>query len=171
MKEDTPNTELDLMAEQLAYEKEALDNIEKYGCHVVCVMGNEDEPSFAYSVGIYKTSGAPELIVIGLKPQLAGSNVNQYHRRVKDGEVFTPGKLYSGFLKKFEVMFEPVDKSCPAYANVGYFALDRRLYGEDDFEALQMVFPDTSGVWPWEAAATDWFKACQPLLSGRGTVH
>ena len=42
------------------------------------------------------------------------------------------------------------------------------LHGGADFEALQLIWPDTAGVWPWDAAASEGFRASQPLLSETG---
>ncbi len=55
----------------------------------------------------------------------------------------------------------PVDKS--HYPE--YFGWDLWLYDLDDFEVLQLVFPTTSGIWPWEGAASVGFRNWQPLLS------
>ena len=37
--------------------------------------------------------------------------------------------------------------------------------GGPDFEAVQLIWPTTSGVWPWEPAASEWFRSNQPLLA------
>lgn len=147
-----------------AGEKKALDDIKEYGCHVIHVLEEGELPPFAYSVGIQKTSGAAEVIVIGLKQELAHFMVNDYNRRVKAGEVFRARGLYSGFLEGFDVTLVPVDRS--HYAE--YLGWNRWLYGKDRFETLQIVYPTTAGVWPWDETAPDSFKARQPLLTDNG---
>ena len=47
-----------------AGEKKPLADIEQYGCHVIHVLEEEEGPPFSYSVGVQKTSGAPEVMVI-----------------------------------------------------------------------------------------------------------
>ena len=82
-----------------AGEQKALDDIEAYGCHVIHVLEDEKGPPFSYSVGVQRTSGAPEVMVIGLKRPIAHFVVNEYNRRVRAGERFAPGARYDGFLR------------------------------------------------------------------------
>jgi hypothetical protein len=143
-----------------AREQKALDDIAKYGCHVLHVFEEGDLPPFSYSVGIYKTCGSPELIVVGLKQQISHWAINEYHRRVRSGEAFRAGDCSAGFLEGFEVRFSEVHKT--HYQE--YLGAGRWLYQGDDFPTLQMVWPSTTGLWPWDADATSWFRARQPIL-------
>lgn len=45
------------------------------------------------------------------------------------------------------------------------FGWSRWYYQGNNFEALQLIYPDTSGNWPWEANASQWFKKWQRDLS------
>lgn len=38
-------------------EKKCLDDIEKYGCHILHILADGDLPPFSYSVGIEKSAG------------------------------------------------------------------------------------------------------------------
>lgn len=86
-------------------ELKALADIEQYGCHIMHVLAEGTLPPFSYSVGIQRSSGAPELIVIGLKRPLAHFILNEYNRRVQSGERFATGQLASGFVDGFECQF------------------------------------------------------------------
>jgi hypothetical protein len=141
-------------------DEKALADIEKYGCHVIHVHEEGDLPPFAYSVGIQKTSGAPEVVVVGLKQPMAHFVVNEYNRCVRNGERFAPGQRYSGFLEGFDVQFLLADRA--HYEE--YFGWNRWLYDGNEFDVLQMVYPSTDGVWPWGAGASAWFRARQQLL-------
>jgi len=46
-----------------------------------------------------------------------------------------------------------------------YLGWDEWLYGGKDFNVLQIVYPTTDGIWPWEPGACEWFRARQPILS------
>lgn len=142
-------------------ERKALADIDRYGCHVINVMAEDELPPFTYSVGVSRSSGRPEVVVIGLKQELAHAVVNDYNQRGQAGEVFTPGELYSDFLEGFDVTFERVDRAF--YAE--YFGWDLWLYGGPEFDALQLVYPTTDGHWPWQPGASDWFRARQPILT------
>jgi hypothetical protein len=141
-------------------EEKALHDIEVYGCHVIYVLAEEELPPFAYSVGIESTSQAPELIVIGLKRELAHSIVNSYNKRIRTGERFEHGRGYSDFVGGFDCQMRPVDSS--HYRD--YLGWCRWFYKGDNFRVMQLVYPTTSGIWPWEPQASEWFRKWQPLL-------
>lgn len=144
-----------------AGEKRALADIEVYGCHVVQVLEDAEGPRFSYSVGIQKTSGAPEVMVIGLNEPVAHFVVNEYNSRVRAGERFAAGCRYDGFLVGFKVQFEVVT---PEYFDE-YLGWNKWFYQGADFDVLQIIYPTTDGVWPWEAAASEWFRQRQPILA------
>lgn len=88
------------------YERNILQHIEEHGCSVTSVFDpKEVEPPFSYSIGIAKSSAAPELIIIGLGSKLSHWMINEYNCRVRAGEQFLPGVLYLGFLEGFAVQF------------------------------------------------------------------
>lgn len=144
------------------YEQKIIRNIEDHNCHVTSVFDDtEVEPNFTYSVGIPKSADKPEIIILGLDHKLAHSVVNNYCRRVIDGEEFEVGEYYSDFLQGFSVAFYPVsDKYKKQYMLSACW-----YHGSESFEALQLVYPTTSGVWPWEEGASTSFKTMQPSCS------
>ena len=90
------------------YERNILRHIESHGCSVTSVFDpDENEPPFSYSIGIARSCGAPEVIVVGLSSKLSHWMVNEYNRRCRAGERFQPGVLYLGFLEGFAVQFGP----------------------------------------------------------------
>lgn len=146
-------------------EQKTLADIERYGCHVVLVREEGDHPPFAYSVGIQRTTSAPEVVVLGLAQELAHWLVNETHRRQAAGERFAEGAEQQGFLGgDFPVRFHRVART--HYRE--HFGWNRWLYGGDDFEVLQLVYPSTQGVWPCDPAAPPAFRARQPLLFACG---
>lgn len=142
-------------------EQKALSDIDRYGCHVIHVVAEGELPPFSYSVGIQRSAGRPEVVVIGLKQPIAHFMVNEYNRRVQEGEIFTAGEQYAGFLEGFNIVIERVESQF--YSD--YFGWDLWLYGGPDFEVVQLVWPTTEGAWPWQPAASDWFRSWQPLLT------
>lgn len=141
-------------------DEKALADIEKHGCHILHVLEDETGPRFSYSIGIQKTSKHPELIVTGLKRDLAHWIINEYNDRIRAGERFEPDQLYSGFLGDFDVMFRPVLKE--HYEE--YFGWGRWLYNGDDFDVHQLIWPSTKGVWPWDKKAPEEYTFSIPLL-------
>jgi hypothetical protein len=157
----TPARWADKQFQMKAEDKKALDDIEKFGCHILHVMEEGDEPPFSYSIGVQKSTGAPEAVVIGLKQPIAHHVLNEYNSRVRNGERFANGKEYSGFIEGFPVQFELV---APQHYDE-YFGWTKWLYGGTAFSVLQIVFPTTEGVWPWDSRASEWFRKRQPILS------
>ena len=145
-------------------DRKTLEDIERYGCSVMHVSAEGDLPPFSYSVGITKSSGAPEVVVIGLKQPMAHFVVNEYNSRVRAGEVFRAGQKYSGFIGGFDMLAIPVERE--HYPE--YFGFDLWLYKGPSFEVLQLVYPNTSGIWPWQEEADEWFRSWQPLLGPLG---
>lgn len=145
-------------------EKKIVENIDEFSCHVTSVFDPEGEkPSFTYSTGLTKSLGVPELIIVGLSSDLAQSIVNSYRDRVKEGEDFKNNEFYSGFLEGFDVTFDAVSED-----NKVEYLLSSVWFYDGDFEAVQLIFPTTTGIWPWESDATESFKELQPSLSGTG---
>ena len=144
------------------YERRVLENIERVGCHVTSVFDRDgSSPPFSYSVGIARTCGAPELIVVGVPSDLGGPLVNAYHDRVAAGERFAPMARDAGFLEGYDVIFVPVSRE----ARAQYMLSACWLHDGPDFAALQMVWPHDDGTWPWDVNAADAFRAKQPLLN------
>ena len=141
-------------------DEKALADIKEYGCHILHVMEDESGPRFSYSIGIEKTSDHPELIVTGLKRDLAHWIINEYNNRVREGERFEADRPYSGFLGDFDVLFRPVLKE--HYEE--YFGWGRWLYEGDGFDVYQLIWPSTKGKWPWDSDAPDEYTCFIPLL-------
>lgn len=147
-------------------DKKALDDIEQFGCHVLNVLEGDGEPSFSYSIGINKQQNKPDVVVMGLKSELAHSLVNNYKDRLLSGEEFIPGKYYQGFLEGFDVCFVEVDKS--HYDEL--FGWGLWLHKGYEFDMLQLVWPTTKGIWPWSNDKSDYYDWAQPILSHSGEV-
>lgn len=142
-------------------EKKIIENIKGYGCHVTSVFDPDgEEPSFTYSTGITEMLGAPEIIVVGLNHELGHFIVNDYLDRLKAGENFKVGEFYREFIEGFDVTFEEVSEE-----NKNEYMCSSVWFNGDSFPALQLVFPTTSGVWPWQEQASPRFKSLQPSLA------
>ena len=107
-----------------ANDRRVARDIERYGCHVISVFDPDGRlPSFSYSIGIQDSSGAPDVIVFGLRPEPA--------RRAR-------------------------------YVRYAYGCA--RYYGEREYSMVQLVWPSTKGVWPWNKSASKWLVRNQPML-------
>lgn len=141
--------------------RKALADIESYGLSVMSVFDPEQKlPPFTYSIGVYQTQQQPELLVIGLEHKLAHRLTNLYAARLTEGWRPQFGQDEPGFLEGFAVRFEPLSPDSVE----PYMRLDFWLYEPQVFPAVQMVYPTTKGIWPWQEEAPESFRALQPLL-------
>jgi Domain of unknown function (DUF4262) len=118
------------------------DDIAEYGCTVMHVMEEGELPPFAYSIGTFQETGAPEIVVIGLKQPMAHFIVNEYNRRVRSGERLEVGGFYSDFIEGFDVFVDEVPMS--EYDDYLGQAID--FYGGRDFKVVQIIYPTTKGI-------------------------
>lgn len=143
-------------------DEKALADIATHGLHILHVAEEGDLPPFSYSIGIEQSLGQPELIVIGLKANVAHAAINVCFDQMKAGALVEPGVRVAGLLGgDFTCVIGAVS---PTHFR-DYMGWALWLYKDKGFRAQQIIFPNTSGTFPWEAGASDWFRNRQPLLS------
>ena len=153
--------------EQAAYDQRVSHDIEKFGCHIMSVFDPEGQDlNFSYSIRIQKKVNAPEAIVIGLNPKLGHALISHYHHGVRDGKSYLPNVAYEGFLDGFPIYIEPV--TAPRHHDLMLGC--ERYYGDVGYRAVQLIYPTTKGLWPWEPGVTDTFIKNQPML-GRAWIE
>ena len=138
-------------------EKAVLADIDTYGWHGLWIREDAAGPQFTYSIGFHHTLGAPEVIVVGIRHELAHSMLWEAYHRARRGETLAPGRFYDGFLDGHAVTFVEVTGD----ARREYFGFAQWYY-KGDFPALQLVWPSASdGRWPWDGES---LAGVQPLL-------
>lgn len=81
-------------------EERTTSNIEEFGLSVVAIERADYLPSFAYSIGLWKKYGHPELISFGLTTKTLHEVINLAADIVKSGQRLETGKVYTDFLKQ-----------------------------------------------------------------------
>lgn len=135
-------------------------DIRDYGWHVLKILGEGDEPPFGYSIGLVKTFGHPEIMIIGLKLDLIHSLINSMGEAIRDGHIYKSGSFDSDLLEGYDCYFTSVYDI--HYDN--HFGTAQNYYGNDDFPVLQCVYPSVKGVFPWDQNWPKELKSLQPLL-------
>ncbi len=141
-------------------------NVEKFGWHCTSVYpreGDEDSPRFSYTVGLFETYGASELIIFGLSGDTAHSILSIYANRLSKGEPIPLDLPSDDLINHYRCVFVPVPRS--RYNDFVYSAL--WFYAEVEFPLHQVVWPDSQGNFPWHSAATQDFRETQPVLLER----
>lgn len=136
------------------------NNIEKFGLQVVMVSATDYLPSFAYSIGLYKTYKHPEIICFGLPSELGHAIINDIADLIKKGEKIEPSKNYGNIFKNSRAEFLKVDER-----NIDdYFATAINFYQTTKFPAFQLIWTDRKDKSPWEEDFEEKFLYDQPLL-------
>jgi len=162
--EDESGEEDDCCIDKEAAERKALADIAEYGLHVLSVREGPDSPPFTYSIGIQQSLGMPELIMVGLKSNVAHAAINECYRQMKEDGGIAPGARVKDLLGgDFEcLVIEVAPEHHKPYLGWALW-LNKGL----DFRAWQIVYPSTANVYPWEPEASDGFRKVQPLLGAR----
>ena len=129
------------------------EGIEQQGFVIVPIA--DGEPAFAYTIGLKETYDHPEFIIsgnfnpmqmcniIGEATELLKENTQAFQVREVTGviKVKVHGEIQDGVIGSRKVTRENrLNLLCQAAGR----------YGDDGFEALQLIFPDQHGVLPWQ---------------------
>ena len=117
------------------------DVIRRCGWSVEYVFGEEGSPAFGYTVGLWEL-GHAELVTFGACPDCAARVLNRLGSQIRDGvwlSADSTPELDGTPLLLFDV-------PNPHQVILGAWA----LYVDDEVPALQVVYPDDEGRWPWE---------------------
>ncbi len=124
------------------------ENIDKYGFHITYVLEDEKGPSFCYSTGLFKNYKIPEIFISGLSQNLSFDLVGDYAEKFKEKTVPINLKINSPTeYFEFQILFIEVDNK-----NLEkYVYSSNRFYGEKKYKYLQLIYPDTKGLFPNES--------------------
>lgn len=127
---------------------------------VVLKISPEHAAEYAYSVGLTKSFGHPELVVVGLDDETMQDLINDIGDAIESGGAFKDGDVSPDFLEGYDVTFRAV----PAHLHATQFAWAERYYAGGDYRVLQVVYPDRNRRWPWDTGVDPELKKGQPLL-------
>lgn len=155
-----------LPAARNAYEATLLHNLRTWGWSLTHVHGCEEEPSFAYSVGLLASYHHPEIIVVGLTEVTSHGLVSVIANRAAAGRPIDLAVPNDRIIRGYSCVFSEVSR-----ANREKYALSACwLYGGSDFPLYQLIWPSEDGIFPWHPDATDPFRCSQPVLSDAARI-
>lgn len=163
------NTALDASSDALDEdEREFVAKIREHGWFRTSVLSDDDgAPNFAYTTGFEVNTRQPELLIFSLKSDIVRDLFWNLFRDAEHGVVLPVGKRTDdvfGNLPAFA--FRIAHKH---YRN--YLGWSRWFYGGDNFECLQIVWPDPAGHFPWEPSFDAEFRADQIDLTEHGWAN
>lgn len=133
--------------------------IATHGWFIQYVTKDRWRPPFAYTVGLTLT-GHPELLVTGLTAHRSGHFLNWIANQLRLGaEAYVAGDIH---MWPGRVSVEVVDVAEPTV----HLVMATATYGPD-VRAVQLVYNDDRGRWPWEVG----FRGDQPVLGPRADMR
>lgn len=136
--------------------EEVRQSVKEYGWFVVLLESDGYLPHRAYTVGLNQSFAHPDVVVHGLELAVMEQCLHEVGLRAQAGKKVAVERNEPGFLEDFQVRFLPVLQAhlCDHLAYAAAF------YGSDNFQALQMVWPDRKGLFPYQPG---FFKKWRPL--------
>lgn len=144
------------------HDRKLLSDVESVGWHVLCINGDASGPAYCFSVGLYYTFKHPEILVIGLEHPVANKLINLAGGYISQGKIYDPELLEDDLLEGFSCAFIPI--SIENYQKYFGYAIWFYRQLKQPFPAIQLVWPDKQGRFPWERGYNEQFSTLQPLL-------
>ncbi len=143
-----------------ATERKVLADVKVFGWHCLNIFEEDDQPPFTFSIGFHETWNFPELIVIGLKREVAHSTLNIVATLLAEGRRLDLSSSSNDLFNDLACCFVEVPRAMyPQYVGTA-----RWFYGGNAFPLWQIVWPSRDGHFPWNESATDGYRRWQPVL-------
>lgn len=137
------------------------EKIQRNGYTVIGAMQGEDTPSFAYTVGLLETYNHPELITLGLPANTASFLFKNVVENMIENKIAIQTFIPYSDIVSMPVEFIDADTKKASGYMIGF--TDK--YGNDrELKAMQLLWPDKQGFFPYEKAFDVAFLDLQPLL-------
>ena len=141
-------------------DRKIIHDVNTHGWHVMKVMAEGDEPGWAYTIGLFRTQSQPELLIFGLADSTMHRILNDIGERIRGGEKFPDGSEDHEILNGYPLVFRAVDRVW--YRWIFGYAI--WFYGNHEFPAAQVLWPDKTGRFPWDTGCAPDIARLQPLL-------
>ncbi len=142
-------------------DRKTLQDIEQYGWHVLKVTEDNEVPPFAFTIGLYHSFKHPEVLMIGLDLDFMHHILNNVGDEIKKGMRYEAGKEYSEIVEDYNCSFQKIEQRF--YKD--YLGMAMSFYNTESFPALQCVYPDKSGRYPWTTGCSKAFREQERVLT------
>ena len=155
---DAPNESLE-QDEQVFVAK-----VREHGWLRTSVLEDDSGPGFSYTTGFFVSNRQPELIIFGMKHEIAHDIFWDLYREGKANRSLPAAMRTNAVFANLPAYVFSVAKRF--YSD--YLGWSRWFYGGDAFPCLQIVWPDREGVFPWEDGFNTDLYDLQPDLTETG---
>jgi hypothetical protein len=125
------------------------------------VYAFEDVPSYAYTVGLEKTSNHPELVVFGLNQEDSHTVLTEAAALVKDGASLGSVENMLRKTGNLTITFAEV----PQHIAARYLCRAETFYKGGGFRGLQILWADEKGRFPMDGDCSEGVRNLQPVLA------
>jgi Domain of unknown function (DUF4262) len=155
-------TALDAPASKLdKHEQNVVAKIREHGWFAHHIGADEEGPSFSYTTGFWLKFQHPELIVFSTSMHIAHDTFWHIYRELEAGRRIPVGAETRTIFQNVPAVLLPVAQR--HYRD--HLGWSRWFYGNDDFQCLQLLWPDREGHFPWAHQASADSRAAQPDLT------
>jgi hypothetical protein len=155
-----PDFQMPVAADE--HDRKLLSDVARHGWHVLHVFDPESDLTYSFSVGLYLKFGHPEILVMGLSEEVSRDLINTTAEHIAGGRVFLAGTRTDDLVEGFACGFTPIlVDHYEQYLGYGIWFY-RSL--KQPFPAIQLVWPDKQGRFPWEENYDKNFLRLQHLL-------
>ena len=143
-----------------AFDQKVLDDIARVGWSDMAIFPVKEDGTafFNYTVGLVEMSH-PDLIIMGMGNQQMHGVLSSAVQTIEEGTMFRANTFSDQVLVDYDVAFVEVDDPT---GEPYPMSMTRRLYGT--VQALQIVWPDMNGRFPWHSDFDPRYKEHQTLL-------
>lgn len=136
------------------------DLIDQHGFFIGLIDGTDYLPAYAMTIGLWQQYGHPELICFGQSTPTMEAIIRHAVSEIQNGFVIVTDQDNTTLYSPQRTIFLPVDPR-----SLGdYFGAAIDYYQSRDFKAIQMVWTDANGYFPWEDGFDEQLTYLQPLL-------
>lgn len=140
-------------------ERKVLADVKKFGWHSLHIFEEDGHPPWTFSIGFQKTWSFPELILIGLKREVAHTTLNIVADLLANGKRPDLSAANDELFNHVCCFVEVPRSMYREYVGTAIW-----FYGGDAFPLWQIVWPSRDGHFPWNESASATYKQWQPVL-------
>lgn len=155
--------------QEAEFDRKLFEGIEKYGWFVINVgiAKGETGVNWSYSLGFQKTLGQPEIIVTGLRNQVAHHMIGEVYGSLKAGHVLQDGDEWTEPLEGYTCVSRKVHPTnlVRDWFGYGLWYWQQHLKRTEPYEVYQLFWPGVQDkLLPWQDGVHQDVIDAQPRL-------
>ena len=136
------------------------DDVQRFGWSAMNVFEDKEGPGFQYSIGFFRSFKHPEVLIFGQQSKVMHGMLTRIADGIREGKRYAAGSEAEDILDGYRCVFRRV----PIELVREYLGHAQWYYDYDEFPALQCIWPDRGGRYPWDADASEELRRREPVL-------